>query len=283
MGLRFEKIRKVIPSKDILLIASIPIFLILMFFLPASIKESLILHYDSPTLLSFYFTHFVHEATNHLLGNLVSYMAFIFMIYLLAMAGNNKKIFYKIFFVFVLILPFIISTIDFSAVDFFEIGLNRTLGFSGVNSAFVGILPYFLLVMLKRWTWPKMKMIDGALFFLCLAFLILLLKLGFNSLEMMISLLVIIVLLAIFAYRFLNSLGIMNLHFAKKMVSNRMMSFSLILLILLSFMYVLGISGLFPVTIVEDNFVVGILSHYIGLIAGIFVTMVLSYRFGKPS
>lgn len=279
----FEKIRKAIPLKDILLIASIPIVLILIFILPASIKESLILQYQSPTLLSFYFTHFVHEATVHLLGNLISYIAFILMIYLLAFSGNNKKMFYTIFFAFVFILPLIISVLDFSIIKIFGIDLKRALGFSGMNSAFLGILPYFLLVMLKRRSWPKMKIFDGAVFFLFLTSLVVLVKLGINRLHEIILLLTIIVMLVIFAYRFLKSVNITSIYSIQKMVKDRIKSFSLILLILLSVLYVVGVSGLFPVTVVEDNFLVGILSHYIGLSAGIFVTMFLSYRFEKSS
>ena len=69
-----------IPYKDIILLASIPLILTIIFLLPSSIKDTLILHYYSPTILGFYFTHFVHETMPHFLGNLFLYLVLMALI-----------------------------------------------------------------------------------------------------------------------------------------------------------------------------------------------------------
>jgi len=114
----------------------VPSILTLLYLLPENLRENLVLYPKNPTLVSLFFSNYVHENFYHLLGNLISY---IFTIILLLILNNNRKRFYIEIIPIFLILPWINSL---AIVLLLRDVLHRSLGFSAINSGLIGYLLY---------------------------------------------------------------------------------------------------------------------------------------------
>jgi len=122
----------------------IPFLLFLLFLLPNSIKDQLILYKNAPRLFSFFTAHFVHKEFEHLLSNVILYKLLVIPVYLLNFHAEQRRNFYLMAFLIFLPLPFLLSTIDLSTPS------SSYLGFSGIVSAFLGFLPYSALIYFKK-------------------------------------------------------------------------------------------------------------------------------------
>ena len=113
----------------------VPAFLLLIYFLPYSIKQYLILDVSNPTLISIFFSNYTHSEFLHLVSNLIAYFILIFLLFKVEI---YKKMFYKISLLNFIFLPFVVSL----STVYFLPRVPPAQGFSAVVSAFNGYLLY---------------------------------------------------------------------------------------------------------------------------------------------
>ncbi|MXR50744.1 hypothetical protein GRX03_03875 [Halovenus sp. WSH3] len=120
---------------DIAAIISIPLFLVGIFFLPPSIRESFVFETANPTVQAAYGSHFVHRQQFHLLGNLSVYLLVVPITYLLCLLGGRRQLFWITFTVLLTLFPIVLSVMQLLFPRHRSI-----LGFSGINAGFFGFL-----------------------------------------------------------------------------------------------------------------------------------------------
>ena len=137
-------------GKDwILFFIIIPFFMILIYLLPQ--KSILILNTNNPTVLSIFFSNYVHTTFWHLFSNLSSYL--LIMLFLFKTEHNRKRLYFVSIFLF-LMLPFILSLLP---IVTFPKNKNL-LGFSGIVSAFLGYLVFSIYSYLKKNYYAKLEL-----------------------------------------------------------------------------------------------------------------------------
>jgi len=124
---------------DLLVIASVPAILASVFALPRSTRLDYALRYAEPSLPTAYTMHFVHLGTAHLLSNVVAYLLLVPLVYLLAVLAGRRQWFYAGFVTYLVAFPFALSGLNL-IFPRARIGF----GFSGLNMAFLGLLPVVL-------------------------------------------------------------------------------------------------------------------------------------------
>jgi flagellar biosynthesis protein FlhB len=87
-----------------IILIGIPGLLYLLFLLPANVKEMLILHRDYFNGLDIFANNFIHEKLEHLVKNVLIYTSFISILYFSLL--NNRKLFYKLLKINLLVIPF---------------------------------------------------------------------------------------------------------------------------------------------------------------------------------
>lgn len=140
--------------KDLFLIAfCVPASLTLLFFLPSAPKEGLILHHADPNPVSLFTTSFMHENLHHFLSNFIVYFMLMIPIYLFSRWSEKRRKFYLMILLIFVPLPFLISSSSLlipASKTFLSMPASKSLGFSGINSALFGFVPYFALSYLKK-------------------------------------------------------------------------------------------------------------------------------------
>jgi len=124
---------------DPLLFALVPVVLVGVFLLPAGVRRSLAFHYAEPTLFTSFTAHFVHLATGHLLANLAGYALLVTVLYLLSVLGDRRTRFLVVFVSVVTVFPFVLSALNLAVFR-----PRFAVGFSGINMALFGYLPFVL-------------------------------------------------------------------------------------------------------------------------------------------
>ena len=144
-------------ASDAALLAAAPAALLAMFALPVAVRRSFALSYAAPTLLDAYLSTFVHLSAAHLLTNLLVYAVVAPTAYLCYLLADDADRFRVAVVAFLTVLPFALS------------GLNAAVlrplvgyGFSGVNMAFLGLLPLALADYARTQFEPNLA-IDHAL------------------------------------------------------------------------------------------------------------------------
>lgn len=130
---------------DVASLALVPVVLGSTFLLPEPTRLDLALAYTEPTLTTAFTMHFVHLSPGHLLTNVVAYLLIVPLAYALALRAGRLDLYRAALVVFLLVLPLVLS------------GLNLLLsrprigfGFSGINMAFLGLLPLLIVAFLER-------------------------------------------------------------------------------------------------------------------------------------
>jgi hypothetical protein len=139
-----------IRIRDCVALAAIPVALLGVFLLPESSRRSLTFLYASPSLSTAFAAHFVHLRVTHLASNLLGYVVFAGVAYLLAVLADRRRLFGVATATFLLALPPMLSVLNLAfprrAVVY---------GFSGVNAAFAGLLalliPIYARARLSPW------------------------------------------------------------------------------------------------------------------------------------
>ena len=249
----------------------IPFLLGFMYILPANIKNHFILLPSNPTILSVFFSNYVHQDLLHLLNNLLGYLSVIFLLF---NYETKKRTFYISSFLIFILLPFVSS---FLIIYRFP-NLPPAMGFSAIVAGFIGYLIFPVFRYVKKFYYEKSNYY--------LIFLILIINLVFvifnlhASLHFKIFTLVLLAILLILnrivIYEvgkqiiqiFKNSLIFNNFHD----IGNFIYYFSLFAL---SIIFLFFLPNLIPSQVIVGNNIINTPSHYIGYIFGLFISIIV--------
>lgn len=131
-----------------LLFIALPALLAAIETLPQTVQDSLTLHIESPTLWGAYLSNFVHGGTSHLVANIANYVLLMAVLLSLAIYADWKRELYLTTIFFLTVLPLIVSA--YSVWTLQGSGVVRTYGFSGIDAAFLGLLPVATFAFLRR-------------------------------------------------------------------------------------------------------------------------------------
>ena len=124
---------------DLLVVLAVPALLVAAFALPAETRRALAFSYAEPTLATAVAANFVHLDLAHLVANVTTYLLVVPLVYVLSVLSDRRRRFFVAFTTFLVAFP--------AALSFLNLAVARpgvTVGFSGVNMAFVGFLPVAL-------------------------------------------------------------------------------------------------------------------------------------------
>jgi hypothetical protein len=127
-----------------------PLVLILFFVLPVNLQDQIILKPLQPTLISAFFSNYLHTNLEHFESNLLSY--FIIMLLLFNIETNKKRFYIAALGVFT-IIPLISS----SFIILFLSRINPSLGFSAIVAGFLGYFVYDLYAYVKQKYSPRLN------------------------------------------------------------------------------------------------------------------------------
>ena len=116
---------------------------IIVFFLPNSIQELLVLKMDKLTWWNWFSYIFVHENLAHITRNLVFYFLSIITAYSIC-PKKHKNDFYKPFIAVLILTPLISFIVTILIWKIGGILLLNHRGFSGITSASIGLLGFFV-------------------------------------------------------------------------------------------------------------------------------------------
>jgi len=256
-----------------LLVAVIPFILSLLFLLPTSTKDQLILHKDSPQIYTLFTNHFIHKEADHFFNNIASYTVLIMPIYLLNLQAGQRRKFYLMMLSSFTLLPFLLSFLDLL------IPARESLGFSGIVAAFVGFLPYSLSSYLKKsydWKVRISTVLTLVLLFSFGVIAVRLLYYGFTISKLMLLAVVWGLVFAKFIIALRGASLKVYLSPLKQMFKRYGLT-AIILLVILITIYLERLLGLFPEEIVVGSSIIGIHTHYAGFVFG----FLISYFFVK--
>jgi len=260
----------------------IPVTILALFYLPNGIKELLVLYSDSLSVFALFSCHFVHEDfANHLLPNIFAYFVAVLPLYWVLFKLNEKRLFYKLFAFNLLATPFILSLSWIGACAFWNVQ-TRSLGFSGINSAFLGAFIFAYTLFLYKTLRVDMHYASlSAMFFAALIF-----TLTYSTLSVIATTAIAITLLAAFsmlAYKTVKSADSQAKVKLQEKIKNPKIT-AILTNMLIPFLYLLIFAFnliLFPTQIVQGNVIVNIFIHYIGFVFGI-GTAQLIWQTHKP-
>lgn len=124
---------------EVAVLCAVPALLIGVFALPMETRKLLVFSYAEPTLRTAFAANFVHLEVGHLLANLLGYGIVVPVVYLLSVLSGRRERFWIAFATFLLAFPIALSYLNLAVAR-----PGGTVGFSGINMAFVGLLPIAL-------------------------------------------------------------------------------------------------------------------------------------------
>ncbi|WP_311173298.1 hypothetical protein [Halobellus ordinarius] len=261
-----SEVREKARVSDLVLISSVPILLLLIFLLPESIQNALILDYGDYSIFNLWSSAFVHRGFDHFSNNLAAYCVLIGPIYLLFVLANERKLFRYTFLSLLFILPFVIALINIAVL-----GSGTGAGFSGIGSAFFGLLPVSLFLFIHNKVSEKIEPTHGVVLFLIAAGII---ALTYSGVTAAAGILLIAVLLTIYD---IYQIGLGEAKNAAVELTSMEGYFELVMIT--SLLFLISPVLLFPQDIAQGDGAVNILSHYLGLVFGFFgPTTYLVYR-----
>ncbi len=136
------------PS-DLVPLLAVPAVLIGVFLLPEETRRSLAFLYTEPTLSTAFTAHYVHLSTDHLLGNLLSYVLLAGLGYVVAVLAGHRRFFLAALVTFCLVLPGVLSALNLAVPRH-----GLAFGLSGVNMALFGTLPVLLATFARKRFFP---------------------------------------------------------------------------------------------------------------------------------
>jgi hypothetical protein len=237
------------------------------FLLPAGIQEQLAFDHEQFTPWSLLTAAYVHNSTQHLLNNLGGYGVGAIIAYILCVGQGRRRWFWITIAGFLFVLPILVNSTSY--VAFQALGIEPTTrGFSGVVAGFAG----FVLVALARRIGDRYGASAGQSVgqgvFLVLLGEIAVIYAGVPSLPLL-GLLVVGLVLSF------GSLGLRGLRRdwepdeRTELVLEGVFS-GLVVVLLLVFVW-----ALFPTTLVQGGTTTNIVGHGLGLLNGIFISLIL--------
>lgn len=251
---------------DLLLIMSVPLILSLVFILPKSIQNGLILEFGSPSIINLWSSAFLHRGLNHFIANTILYCILIVPIYSLFVLAQERTLFRFTFVSFLLVLPAVIALVNIAVIN-----QGTGAGFSGIDSAFFGVLPLSFVLFIQNRISSEIEQRHSVPLFLMIASII---AFVYSGVFAFFCFLFVALSLAIYQ---IYQLGFPEI---KKTVNNLLtMRGYLEMVVFSAALFLLSPVLLFPQEIVQQGHTVNILSHYVGLVFGFFEPLLISiYR-----
>jgi hypothetical protein len=252
------------------LIFLVPAVLVFVFYLPSDFKELLVLRSDSLNALTFFTSHFVHEDfANHLLPNMLVYLATALLLYGFLSMLNERRLFYRLFAFNCLAMPFILSLIWIAVCKLWSWN-TRSLSFSGIASAFLGALVFAYALFLNK----ALKVDTFYAYMSSILLPVIILVLTYFAYFTPATIITITIpLLAAFislAYKTIKSIGPQAKNQLKERIKNPKTIIIVDSLPYFLYLIIIGVSlSLFPTQIMHGNTIINILIHYVGFILGI--------------
>ncbi len=248
----------------------IPILLTFTYLLPENIKQDIILNLSNPTIISMFFSNYVHLELTHFLGNLISYLIVIFLLFNLE---TNRILFYRSSLLIFIILPFVSS---FLVISIFP-SLPPSLGFSAIVAGFMGYLVYSVFRYIKEFYYPQINN-----FFLYLILMINLIVVANNlgtpiTFQIFIlSILIILIYLNRVAIKEIGKIMMLKFKdlFSQKSVGRLIYKYLLFILIIIS---IFNLPNLIPSKIKIGSSIINIFSHYVGYLFGLFIPLIINF------
>jgi hypothetical protein len=205
------------------------------------------------------------------------YLATALLLYGFLSVLNERRLFYKLFAFNCLAMPFILSLIWIAACKLWSWN-TRSLGFSGIASAFLGAFAFAYVLFLHR----TLKVDTFYAYMSSILFPALIFVLTYFTLTITIATTTIL-LLATFiplAYKTIKSIDPQAKNQFKERIKNPTTAIIIVnLLPYLLYLIILIFSlSLFPTQIIQGNTTVNILIHYAGLILGIGIAQLLWHQ-----
>lgn len=259
-------VREKVQAQDLFLILSVPVVLSLVFWLPEAIQNTLVLNYGNPSVFNLWSSAFVHRGFNHFINNLAAYCLLIGPTYLLFVLAGERKLFRYTFLSFLFIVPVVIALINLSIID-----PETGAGFSGIGSAFFGLLPVSLFLFIHNRVTEEIEPSHGVVLFLIATGII---ALNYSGVPAAAGIILIATLLTIYD---VHRIGLDEVKEAATELYRSEGYFELLLFV--GLLFLISPLLLFPQEIAQNGNTVNILSHYMGLVLGFFLpTLYLIYR-----
>lgn len=261
-----DEVRETTRIRDLLLISTVPILLSLIFLLPESVQSALILDYGNYSIFNLWSSAFVHRGFNHFSNNLAAYCVLIGPIYLLFVLADEQKLFRYTFLALLFLLPFVIALVNIAAL-----GSGTGAGFSGIGSAFFGLLPVSLFLFIHNKVSEEIEPAHGVVLFLIAAGII---AGTYSGVTAAAGILLFAVLITIHD---IHQVGLDEVKGAAAELTSMKGYFELVMIA--GLLFLVSPVLLFPQDIAQGDEAVNILSHYLGLLLGFFgPTIYLFYR-----
>ncbi|MDI3502499.1 MAG: hypothetical protein PWR13_309 [Archaeoglobi archaeon] len=263
-----------LKSKDFaIFLVFIPALLTSIYMLPSNFKELMVLHPSNPSLLSLFFSNFVHNDLKHFAGNLCWYC---FLMFLILMQVIDRRKFYIEMALIFLVLPWVNSIVVILHLKSFFAGV---LGFSSIVSALFGYLFYSTCYYVRKEYGIKF---DNFLNFIIFIFGVFTFNLAVGMLIYAIytvcAIFFLISVASLYAFLYFERNNLREIldkisHLLRSKRKTKILEgFTVWLSLFSSFAAALVI---FPATIVMDGNIVNIVSHLIGYGFGIVFPMVI--------
>jgi len=139
-----QVLRTAVRPADLMAILAVPLVLVGVFALPEATRRAMAFSYTEPTLWTAFTANYVHLGADHLLANVASYTLVVPLVYLLSVLSDRRRRFFVAFTSFLVAFP--------AALSYLNLAIARpgvSVGFSGINMAFVGFLPLALAGFLR--------------------------------------------------------------------------------------------------------------------------------------
>lgn len=259
----WEDVSERVRVWDIVLLLTVPILLTMVYLLPMTIQQSLVLEYGSPSLLNLWTAAYVHRGYAHFSNNLIAYLLFIVPTYLLFVLADERQLFRWAFLSFLFVLPAVLALINIVVI-----GQGTGAGFSGIGAAYMGLLPVSMFAFIRSRISSEIGPSNGVALFL--------MALGITA-SIYVDLFAAAGIVALSGLLLVFDIHRLGFYEVRRTVAKlRSMNgyFGLVLAAGLLFLYSPVV--LFPQEIAQNGNFVNIVSHYMGLVLGFFGPTTLS-------
>jgi hypothetical protein len=220
-------------------------------------------------------SNYTHFTIDHILGNMIFYLLFIFIIFNLEKHKNNFYISSIFGFIF---LPFIVYYLQKVTFPYFNISLEHSIGFSAITSFFAGYVIFATYSYIKNYL-PEInyKFINFILF-LNIAFWALI---G-NYIKIMLLAFSLVVLSVLFDKTHFKKILI---HIKEEIIFSNIGNNKKRICQILFFSLLIGVllimPSLIPNNIKIGNNTINIVAHFLGYIFGIYAPLIIFYFIKK--
>lgn len=250
--------------KGTLLIISIELVLVLLFFLPAHIKEQLVLHKGYTNFIDLLGNNYVHEDVFHLSYNMIGYLIVSTSFFMLVFLLGDMKIFYRMFLLNLVFVPLAVSIIWMPINENVWTITNRTLGFSAVNAGLMGSV-----IISYVFDYLRLDKFNRILLSVFLPISLLLLY-AYIYLKNPVLIAFIIPLVAIYVFSAFGAIPDKSWLRGLKQIALSSLFYTAPFIFVILFSW-----SLFPANIVTESGIVGVYNHFSGFLVGLVVAYVL--------